>query len=268
MRTGDQCPHRTRRHQHREQCAGQRFEDPAIGAEVGAILPGGSPQDTEPDRGGDDACPGERADGEQALPRPLHDQSRDHEYERPDEIELLLDGKRPHVLQRARDPVAGEVRARRDEMPVRDVEESCRDVAAQTVASERRGHDCAPHQHGGDHNEEGGNQAAHPPGPEVEDLDVTAFELSEQKRGDQVPAQNEEDIDAQETGGRVGQTEVKGHHRGNGEQAHAVERVVAGAPGRACRQYSPHRLRHPSVAPKDEFSPGRSASRRPSHNRS
>ena len=65
---------------------------------------------------------------------------------------------------------------------------------------------------------------------------MTAFELSQQKRSDQVPAQHEEDVDAEEAGGRVWQTEVKGHHRDNSEQTQSVERVVAGTPGGACRQ--------------------------------
>ena len=99
MRARHASAYRSRRHQHCEERAGERLEDPAVGAEIGAILAGARPQGAEPDRGGHDADAGDRPDCDQPPPRLSHDQRGEHEQERPHEIELLLDGERPHVLR-------------------------------------------------------------------------------------------------------------------------------------------------------------------------
>ena len=59
----------------------------------------------------------------------MRDEQRDEEErDRPDHVELLLDGKRPHVQEGALVPGRLEVVARGDEVPVRDVPQRCSDV--------------------------------------------------------------------------------------------------------------------------------------------
>ena len=94
-----------RRSQHREQRAGERLEDAAVGTEVGAVAAGGSPTARRADRR-------KRRCRRRRSPRPRPSRRRgcptstaaSPSSERPDEIELLLDRQRPHVLQRAATP--------------------------------------------------------------------------------------------------------------------------------------------------------------------
>ncbi len=121
------------------------------------------------------------------------------EDQRPKKVELLLDREGPEVAKQRRRLELFEIGlVAIDEMPVGDVEEGGQGVAAQLVdparLDDRRDH----HRHR-DEDADRGQQAPRPTPPELAHLDVpTAAVLAEQKRGDQVAADHEEDVDAEE----------------------------------------------------------------------
>ena len=230
VRMRHEAAHDGRRHQGSEQRTRERLEDPAVGPQIRPVLPAAPPQQAEPD--------GRRREPDRSdhpdrgnTPAGLADEEGDrHEQERPDEVELLLDRERPHVLERARDTVAREVRARRDEVPVRDVEQRRRDVAPQPVTDHCGGDERTPRDHDPDQHQQGRQQPAQPARPEVEHVEPPVAHPAEKQRGDQEPAEHEEDVDTKKARLRARQPKVERHHRRHREQAQAVERVVA--PGR------------------------------------
>ena len=112
---------------------------------------------------------------------------------------------------------------RRDQVPVHVVEERAGDVAAgvgEVLAREDRGQD-QRREHDDD---EGGEEASGTTHPEAEQIDpVPGLPLDEQQRRDQVAAEDEKEVDAEEAArqpvdARV--VEEDGHHR---ERAQAVQ---------------------------------------------
>ena len=63
-------------------------------------------------------------------------------------------------------------------------------------------------------------------GPEVEYVKPSLAHPGEEQRGDEEPAEHEEDIDPQEAARRAGKPEMERHHRGHREQPQAVQRIV------------------------------------------
>ena len=122
-----------------------------------------------------------------------------HEQQRPDDVELLLHRERPGVLQQRRVAHHVEVRAVRDDLvPVREVEERAEHVAAgvaEVLAREDRREDERP-EHDDD---EGGQQPTRTSQPEAAQVDpVSRLPLDEQQRGDEVAAEDEEEVDTEE----------------------------------------------------------------------
>ena len=113
-------------------------------------------------------------------------------------------------------------------MPVRDVGERRGDVGAQPVAH-HAGAASAPHAittptETSSARARGGGRAA----PRTDDVEPAwRSTLNEQEARDQVAAEDEEDVDAEEAGVRSGHAEVERHHRRDGDGAETVEGVVA-----------------------------------------
>jgi len=128
------------------------------------------------------------------------------------------------VLQQ-RGPGDGlEIRVLSDqEIPVRDIDERCGDVLAQPGDLGRE-HDQRKEQDAGKEQPERRQEAARAPEPEPSQVQAAGgCELGQQEAGDQVPADHEEDVDAQESTRQDVGTEVVGEHRQDGQGAQAIE---------------------------------------------
>ena len=157
--------------------------------------------------------------GEAAAPevdQPDHDQ-------RPEEVELLFDGEAPQVAQRGEVEQCGVPGAGPDLVPVGDVGGAGDHVAtqlAERVALEDRRVD---HQQR-HHQEQRRQQPSGPAHPELLEVDATLlFVLADQQQGDQVAADHEEHLDADEPARHPAVVGVIEHHGHDGESAHAVE---------------------------------------------
>jgi len=147
------------------------------------------------------------------------------------------------VLERALGAVAREIAARRDEVPVRDVEERRRDVTAEVIAEDGRRRERPPGHHHDHQREQPRDQTPQAARPEAGQVDPAVDDLTEQQRRDQVAAQHEEQIDAQESAGSVRQTEVERHHRSDGNQTQPVECVVPTSASCRSHDQPPSRMR-------------------------
>ena len=217
------------------------------GVGVGAVVDaGGVAAGVEEDPGQGDRAEGagEDADQQPAAPEQLHPGGED---ERPEEVELLLDRERPEVAEERGPLEALEVGlVGEDEVPVGEVGERGDRVAAQLVDPVRlddRGDD---HRHR-DEDADRRQQPPRPPHPEAPQPHVAAAaELAQQQRGDQVAADHEEDVDAEEA---ARQPADAGVVEEDGEDRQRPQRVDPGEVGEAAVLWpahtpSPVRLRH------------------------
>ena len=138
-----------------------------------------------------------RLDGPQLPAQVEHEQG--HRW--PHDVELLLDGERPHVRQRrglgGQDEV---VAAADDEVPVGHVEQGRERVEPEVGELPRGGEHLGVDGHPDQHDQQGGQQPAGPAGPELAQPDGQPLgPLAEQQRGDQEPRQDEEDVDGEES---------------------------------------------------------------------
>ncbi len=156
----------------------------------------------------------------------------------PQEVELLLHRQRPHVAQRRGAHEVVEVRLpRRDQVPVLDVEDRRQHVAPelrQPLAHEQRPHD----DDDGDHGHERREQAPGPTLPEPRQRHRARRRLlAEEQLGDEVAADGEEDLHAEEPAGHPGDTGVVQEHGRDRDPAQAVEAGhVRQAGGRGARR--------------------------------
>ena len=173
---------------------------PGVGAHVDPCrVRTGLVQDEHRDERRDDTT--ERDDKEVALPvSPLaHLPHREHD-EWPRDIELLLDGEAPEMVEHRRlverRPVAVGLA---DEVPVGHVGE--RPAAGATDAVEVGWCPEHPRTEGddGDQHEHCWKQPPEPPPPERQQSDAAAFGVTQQQRRDQEARQGEEQVDAEET---------------------------------------------------------------------
>ena len=146
--------------------------------------------------------------------------------QRPDQVELLLDGQRPGVGQRGRQPGLVEVaRPDQDEVPVGHVEQGRQRVEPE-VRVRPAGHD----ERGiaGDeeqHEQQRRQQAAGPAGPERAEPDrPEPVPLVDEERRDQEAGQDEERVDAEVAADEPRDPAVEGHDAEDGERPHPVER--------------------------------------------
>ena len=163
-----------------------------------------------------------------------HSANREHR-EREHDIELLLDGQRPHVEERRRSPERCEVVAlREDHHPVLAVEERSERVRSDAVQFGIRqlcGRD-AQDDHGD--GRERGQEPSDAAGPEVAERHRSrSLDLAADQAGDEKARDHEEDVDAEEARGQDRRREVIHDHCCNRDRAQAVEasdiRVGGGA---------------------------------------
>jgi hypothetical protein len=136
-------------------------------------------------------------------------------------------------VQERRLPAEG-VEVRRvgqDHMPVLDVEERGEGVAAGAgqIGREADRHDGHGDQ---DHHDQGRQQAPRAPQPEGAEVDATRrAALGEEQRRDQVPAQDEEDVDAEKAARYSRDAAVVEQYESDREGADAVETRPVGQGG-------------------------------------
>ena len=145
---------------------------------------------------------------------------------------------------------------RRDEVPVGNVEERPKNVAAHTVEPERRCEKRGIDEHCGKHDEQSGQQAPSPTSPERREIDaartvrVPAQPLPEQDPGDEESREGEEGVERQDAAGR----EVPGVHRDREPDRQATPTVErrpvrpAGTSRRSLRRRVDHDRTAPSRA--------------------
>ena len=114
-------------------------------------------------------------------------------------------------------------------MPVAHVEQGGQGVEPQRAVGALRDDDRCEEGHEEQHQEEGGQQASGPAGPEGTELDRQSLApLPDEQRGDQEARQDEEGIDPHEPAVHVGDPTVEHHHGQDGAGSHAVERGEIG----------------------------------------
>ncbi len=169
-------------------------------------------------------------------PSPSSHQHQQQHDERPEQVELLLDGERPEVAEQLRsggvevaglggdrEPVVGESRGAENLAP--DADEH---IAANR---ERR---CTG---GEDYQGEGGEKPARPPGPEGAKSDGTrGGVLSQQQRGDEEAADDEEQVDPEVATGQDAWGEMEEDDDGDRDCPQAIEAAEprGGGVGRRC----------------------------------
>jgi hypothetical protein len=227
---------------------GQRRADqdpggPGVGALVGAgrIQPGVVQREHGHGRAGGQGQRGQRQPGQPAglaFAQPPHAQQPAQQQPRPDQVELLLHGQRPQVIQRRGRREPGEVRlVLDDQVPVGRVGRGRDDRAAQPpqLGPVGDGHPRADHDQ---HHEQRRQQPPGPPQPEIGQRQPPGpGPLPQQQVGDQVPGQGEEHSYPQQAPGRPAQLLVEGDHRDHGQRAQPVQ-------PRQVPLARPHRLRH------------------------
>ncbi len=209
-----------------------RHDGPGVGAVVDARGVGeGLEQDPREDRRAGDAG---QHPGQQPPAAEERDAGRHHR--RPEEVELLLHGQRPEVQEHRRPAELVEVRlVGEHEVPVGDVAERRQRGPAQ-LGDLARVDDHHHRQDDGHHREEGRQQPPRAADPEPHQVDGPGgAPLGEQQRGDQVAADHEEHVDAEEAARQPGGADVVGDDRGDGEGPQAVD------PGHVREAGSPRR---------------------------
>src|SRR5829696_4503199 len=144
------------------------------------------------ERHSDGRCQGAKERDPQSAPSPKTrrpDTEPEGENRRPDQVELLFDSERPQMLEQRRTSDGLEVRLlAEDQIPVGHVPEGSEYIAAQSRYITGQG----------DHEQhvERGEEPPRPPQPEGLQVDATPLvPLSEQERGYEIAADNEEDLD-------------------------------------------------------------------------
>ena len=163
--------------------------------------------------------------GDEQPVRPLAEQHQEAgQGQRPQQVELLLHGQRPQVAQQRRPLELVEVgRAAQDEVPVHRVGEGGEEVtleAGQLLPDEQD----ADQGDGEQQCEHRGQEPAGPAEPEVLQADgAVAPVLAEQQHRDQVAADHEEHLDAEEAAPQPRGVAVVDDHRDHGQGAQAVQ---------------------------------------------
>ena len=193
----------------------------------------------------------ERRRGERAHPRPdpyatdATEAPQPEQEQRPDEVELLLDGQRPQVLEHRRSPRGLEVGlAVQDVPPVGGVDEGRDGVLAHTL---RRilGDGHRQQRRADQYKEERREESLGASLVEAPELDASGVaKLTEEQRRDEKPGEGEEDVDAEEAARQPVWVGVEEEHRRDRDRPHSVEpghvrpTACTGRLGRMCVQSS------------------------------
>ena len=144
-------------------------------------------------------------------------------HERPQQIELLLDGQRPQMTQWCEVVHRGVTRTGPHLEPVGSVHHTGDDVAtqlAQRVAFEERRPENQQHEHC----EQSRQQSSRPSCPELTQFDrASAFRLGHQQQGDQISADDEEHLDTEVTPRKPRRVGVIDDDRHDGESPKTIE---------------------------------------------
>ena len=227
---------------------------PGVGAEVGAcpVGPGLEEQPLRDDGRGD----GDHREGEERPGRSLGDLPHDQGDDRPDHVELLLDGQAPRVVERRRRPEGLPVGARAGELPpVGDVDGRGHHGPAQAHPGAALDQPWRAEDQDGQEQPQRGQQPPRPAGPERAEAEPAAAEVVEDEPGDEEARDREEQVDAE-----VAALQVAGVERHDGEHREAAQTVEGGHPrqargnGRRRRKRSRHQrwcavVRSPAETP-------------------
>ena len=143
---------------------------------------------------------------------------------RPEQVELLFHGERPEMPERRRSADGLEVRVLvEDQVPVRDVRQRRGDVGAQARHlvrdGDQREQDDARQQH--EHSRQQSPCPAQPEGAQADGSPVG--ELAQEERCDEVPADDKEDVDAEEAARHDVEVRVVQEDCEHGDRPKAVE---------------------------------------------
>ena len=215
--------------------AEQQPERVRVGAEVRARQCTGGDQHRHPPCGGTGRDHGER---DESPAHPQHDQQQGEE-QRPEQVELLLDGERPHVAEQLRLGRGEVVRATRESHPVVTERRGTQQLPAdadQHVAADQPG-DGRAHR---EHHSQRRQQPACPATPEVQQTVPQRMPRRPQhERGDQEAAHHEEDVHADQPAAQAEPgEEVVDQHQPHGDRAEPVEPRVPRQVGRRRRHHS------------------------------
>jgi hypothetical protein len=161
--------------------------------------------------------PGLRARDADATLKPEDD-------ERPDEVELLLDGQRPAVVQPCHVVAVERLR------PVRRVAQRQRDVGAGERLAERR----LRHRHHGAGQEQRRRQPQEAPRVEVPEVDgARPLPLRAEDGRDEESAQDKENVHAHPAAAEPAHAAMRAQHDADRDRAQAVQGGVMGVFGQA-----------------------------------
>ncbi len=168
--------------------------------------------------------PDRQADRDRERATSTEDRQPEHEEERPEDVELLLHGQRPEMLEQRRPRRILEVRVLADDQePVRDVGPGRQRIGAET------GHvvgqdDDRERDHGHDQRADRREEPPGPAPPEVSDVESACpGVLAQQEARDQVAADHEEQVDAEESARQQVRIQVVGEHGDDRERTQSIE---------------------------------------------
>ena len=153
------------------------------------------------------------------------EQSRRHQQdERPGEVELLLHAQRPVVQQRRRRHEGEIVGGLDGEAEVGHVQGGGSRVASHLRQAQRREDQCGGGQRDHDDHQRSGQQAAHAPRVEGQQVDLAGGPaLAQQQAGDEEARDDVEDVDPDEASRRGRQADVEEQHGDDGHRAQALD---------------------------------------------
>ena len=186
----------------------------------------------------------DHADHDAPVTEPRHEE---REGDGPEQVELLLDRQRPEVAEQGGPGELLEVGlVAQDQVPVGHVGHRGQRLAAErgdlSEVEERAG----DHHHGDQHPDRR-QQPPRAPQPERDEVDSPLLaELAEQQRGDQVAADDEEDVDPEEPAGKppAPVVEVVDEHGQHGDGTQAIQ---AGHVGQSLAAAGRHRTTSPGM---------------------
>ncbi|MDI5937380.1 hypothetical protein QLR68_04040 [Micromonospora sp. DH15] len=160
----------------------------------------------------------------------LGQRHRQQDQQRPDQVVLLLDGKRPEMLYGGRRHRRVGVREAFGQPPVQQVGRPGDDVAADLTPPATGHHQEHEHRCRHQHHVGRRQQPLGPAGVEAHQRDPAGPALfGQQLGGDEIARDDEEDVDADEAAGQRRHAGMEQHHRHHGDRADSLD--VATEPG-------------------------------------
>ena len=203
----------------RQQCPEHRFESLRIGSHVGPFRRLRRVEKRQKHRRDPDDRDSNPRQDSHRIPvlgpeNPQHQPGDSGDEQRPDNVELFLDGEAPHVQQGRDSAVILEIRGRAYESPVRKVEDRVPGIKGEIVAAMHQRKIPRPDEDDAHHQQGGGHESFDPPTPEIaQGYPSAAFDLRYQSRGNEETGEHEEHVHAQKPGRHVGGRDVEENHQ-------------------------------------------------------